>query len=228
MANTENVSLTSILRKHRRAQADIAKIYSADTLRLKGETEQQGQTYRFTLYKKSPNLLRYEIDYKERSFVIIYDGSHGYYWSPDESDRPVEVAGGAQEMLLQHEASFDGVLLGASALGYRTELQGSTDLPDQPNPVFHILLYGAKHGGLIDVYIDSSTYLEVQRSFRPSENDPPLVTRFGDYRRVEGFMIPFKIENTYEGKLLSQTRVLEADLNAGILGFFFELPKAKR
>jgi hypothetical protein len=226
--SAQDPGLSDILRKHRRAQADVTKLYGADSLRLKGVTIQQGQTYDFTLFKKSPDLLRYEISYKERNFVIIYDGKRGYYWSPDEPDRPVQVASGMQDLLLRQEACFDGPLLNAGARGFTMNYKGLYELPDLPNPVHYIELRGTRGEGLMDVFLDSVSYLEVMRTFRPTEEDTPLVTRFSDFRTVEGFTIPFRIDNSYHDQALSQTRVIEADVNAGILGFFFELPKDKR
>ncbi len=228
LSSAEDPSLTSILRKHRRAQADITKLYGADTLRLKGETTQQGKTYTFTLFKKSPDSLRYEIAYKDRNFVIIYDGKNGYFWSPDEPDRPAEVASGTQDLLLKQEAFFEGPLLSASARGFNMEYKGAVRLPDYANPVYHIQLHGGQGGGLMDVFLDSDSYLEVRRFFRPNEDVLPLVTSFSDFRVVEGFTIPFQIENSYDDTVISVTRVLEADVNAGILSFFFELPDSKR
>lgn len=220
----QDMNLKQVLRKHQRARADITKIYSADTLRMRGETEQQGQTYRFALYKKSPNLLRYEITYKEINFIVVYDGKKGYMWTPDEPDRPAELADSNQLRLLEQEAYFEGPLINATKRGLRMEYLGEVELPDHPNPVYHIQLRGVIGDELMDIFVDSISFMEVRRFTRPSEKVIPLVTSFSDFRRVEGFTIPHKIINSYDDDVISTTRVEEADINAGILGFFFSPP----
>ncbi|MBC2595800.1 hypothetical protein H5P28_16155 [Ruficoccus amylovorans] len=227
LTSAQETDLNSILRMHRRAQADVTKLYGADSLRLQGDTDQQGTSYSFTLFKKSPNLLRYEIAYKERNFVVIFDGSDGYFWSPDEADRPAEKATGFMAQMLRQEAWFEGPLLSASSRGFSADYKGKVELPGHSRPLYHIRLTSTRGEELMDIYLDSVSALEVRRDFRPSEGLPPLVTRFEDYRTVDGFSIPFLIENSYEGEVISTTRVRDASLNAGILGFFFKLPKGK-
>lgn len=222
----QEMNLQEILRKHRRARSDITKIFTADTLRMKGQTQQQGQTYDFTLYKKSPDLLRYEIAYKERNFVIVYDGREGYFWSPDEPDRPAELADRRQLEMLKQEAFFEGPLLSAQARGYRMKYMGKVGMPDHLNPVYHIQLTSTSGDGLIDVFLDSISFMEVRRFTRPNAEVLPLVTSFSDFRRVEGFTIPHKIINSYDDTVISTTRVKNLDINAGILGFFFSPPDA--
>ncbi len=220
----QEMTLQTLLRQHRSAQAEVSRMVEANTLRLSGETSQQGATFNFTLYKKSPNLLRYEIDYKTRQVAIIFDGENGYYLYLDEPQRPAVLASGEQRILLEQEAFFAGPLISAAERGYRMVYKGRTEIHGHDNAVYQVELTDTDSPAVMEVYLDAYSFLEVSREVRPTAEAKPLVTYFSDFRDVQGFKIPYRVENYFDGKLVSSTKVKDVSIDVGILGYFFEKP----
>ena len=132
-----------------------------------------------------------------------------------------------QLLLLKQESYFEGPLISASERGFRMEYMGRVEIPDHDNAVYHIQLKEADGSAIMDVYLDAYSFLEVRRETRPNAEATPLVTRFSDFRDTEGFSIPYRIENFYNGTPVSTTRIKDVAIDVGILGYFFELPPGR-
>lgn len=224
-AQDNDTIVYDILRSYKRGLGDFIEVRNIRSFRVKGSTFQQEESYDFTLYKKSPNLMRYEIDHQAGDIVQIFDGKSGWQWLADEGASSLKELTGAQLEFLKKEALFDTPLMRYSKEGKELAFIGRKTIPSNLYPVYHLQLTSPDDEAVEDIYLDSRTYYEVRRVCRESKDAPAFETVFTDYRKVKGFPVPYDVSNYVDGEFLSSTKLDEVVINVGILSFYFDKPK---
>lgn len=225
VAAAQEVLLPDIVSKYKRALGEVSAIRFLTSYRIKGTTYQQAEAIHFVLYKKAPNLIRYEIEHADREVVQIYDGQHGWQWSPHDPVLEVEPLSQQQIAFMQREAEFQSPLMSYHQLGKSLSYVGRISIRSNPYPVHHLRLTASDNAVIEEIFLDTRTYLEVKRRIDPGDGSPVLETVFEDYRKVKGFAIPFTVSNLLNDELISRTKLADIELNVGVLSFYFHTPK---
>ena len=150
-----------------------------------------------------PDMIRKEVSIQDNIQITAYDGTDAWRVDPfvPGGNRPMDVPD-AELPDLMEEADFDGVLIDPAAKGHRVTYVGPALLRigSRRIPV-HTLAVKLRNGRESIVYLDATSYLEVQRiRTRPAMGRNTRVTITpGDYRTIRGIAIPHVIEIAPEG-----------------------------
>ena len=188
---------------------------SVQTMRLSGAATAGGRTVPVVVLRKRPNLMRQETVFPAGTLVAVFDGRRAWTANPYlDSSAPREVTGPALD-LAREQADFDGLLVDYKAKGHTVELAG----PETANgrPAYRITLT-KKNGLKHDFVLDAETAIEIKSVTFVSDTGrlAALETELSDYRPVGGVMVPFRIRDFVDGKLISELVVQQVELDARI------------
>lgn len=145
-------------------------------------------------WAERPNRLRVESGGAERKATQVYDGQHEplMMHTDFESGRPLRMSTAERADFIAN-ADFDGPLVDFAAKGYAVDFAGEERVAGRPSK--KLLLMNAT-GEVSFLWVDNETFEIVKRGvFRVSEEKRVLVeTYFGDFRPVDGVLLPHRIE----------------------------------
>lgn len=184
-------SAVAILAKHLEAQGGLQKTARIHTIRMKGTLEgAAGETFPLTVEMARPNKLRVESRVADGLIYLrVFDGTKGF--ETDEKSRLYEMT--QRDVDAEASEGFCGYLLDPAAKGIRAEFMEHQEVSGRDTYRMKVTRAG---GQVTAHWIDSRTFLELQRQ---EDRDTPqgrrtFVTRYSDFRLVEGMAVPFRIE----------------------------------
>lgn len=204
-----------------------ARITALASLRATGNVVAGGKRVRFTLTAARPDRVRLETDLGGRTLVQASDGVEPP-WEFDTGIWPPQyrpMAGSAAKTFLA-DAEFDDPLVAGSARGYSFDYAGEVSVDGKK---LLRLLVTRKMTETFSVLLDSETYLvvlRVEQRTSPGGRRVQIVTRYDDFRPVEGVLLPHEVTVATDGKLSQQTRIDRIDANPGVPADAFTRPKA--
>lgn len=216
-------SVDAILSRHLQAMGGLQKLHAIRSMRLKGTLELgPGAVLPVVLEVARPNRSRLEARAEKVTLLRVFDGNRG--WQTDLATGALRPFTVAEEQAAQDE-TFDGDLIEPMARGARAELVGRQMLNGRHT--YQVRLT-EKDGTKTLHWIDCDLFLEFQRE---REVDTPdgrrtQVTRFSDFRLLEGIPTPFHVET---GVKFAQQRevvqIREAQVNPAIPDADFTAPR---
>jgi hypothetical protein len=175
-----------------------------------------------------PNLIRKEVSIQGSVQVTAFDGKQA--WKTD----PFVPGGAAPSALpsdeakaLVMEADFDGALVNAAAKGTKVAYAGAATVNGKPA---HALQLTLANGSAVTVWLDAGTSLEVKRTqLGPVMGQmKPLDIFTSDYREVDGFKVPHKLDIGLSGAKEKMSILIDAvELNVKLDAARFAKPMAK-
>ena len=218
------VELSEILKRYDRAHGGFTLDQETRSIRIRGEMEQQGETFEFVLYKRAPRSMRFECRQTSGSSFIVYNGKEAWFWNETEPESAKQLKGDALATVEQ-EAYFGGWLDWARSEGMGLELvEASGPSAEIPNQPFKIRAT-SRNGDVVGVVsLAPQSFLEIERALFVLREGAPVVTKFRDYREVNGFPVPHLVESFVGEELVAKTVVSEVAPNVGLLSLYFERP----
>jgi hypothetical protein len=152
----------------------------------------------FTLDLERPRKARLEVEFRGQTAVQVYDGEKGWKLRPFLGRHEVEPFSAEELRVAAQQTDLDGLLLDHEAKGYRVALDGTE--PVDGRDAYKLALT-ARDGHVRHAWVDAETYLEVrvEGTRRVDGKLRSVWTRLGDYRRVDGVMVPHLLETAVEG-----------------------------
>ena len=219
-------SSDSILAKHLEAQGGLQKTARIHTIRMRGTLEgAPGETFPVTIEMARPNKVRVESRVPDGLiYLSVFDGVKGF--ETDEKSRLYEMT--QRDVDAESSEGFGAYLLDPAATGVRTEFMEHQQIAGRDTYRMKLTRAG---GQVTAHWIDSRTFLELQRE---EDRDTPqgrrtFVTRYSDFRLVEGMAVPFRIE--VGARFAAQGRVFQitqVELNPDLPDSDFALPAARK
>ena len=215
----------AILARHMEAEGGLQKAGRVHAIRLKGTLEiGPGQAFPFKLEASRPNRIRVESRAPDGLvYLRLYDGQTGFQF--DETGRLYQTSD--RDAAAERSGGFCDFLLDPAAKGVRVEFLEHQAVAGRDAYRMRF----TRAGGLVTTHwIDTQTFLELQRE---EERDTPqgrrtFVTRFSDFRLVEGMPISFHREISV--RFSSQTRIFqvtEVELNPDLPDGDFSLAPSR-
>jgi hypothetical protein len=161
----------------------------------------------FLMELKRGRKVRFELQFKGKTAIQVYDGSNGWKLRPFLNRAEVEPFSAEELKKASMQSDLDGPLVDYAAKGSQIELDGVEKVEGRDA---YKLKVTEKNGQSVHVWIDAETFLETKMEGQPRRldgTDHPVEVYYRDYRTVDGLQIPFVLE----------TRVLSVGRNA--LGF---------
>lgn len=198
-------TLDEVLAKNYEARGGLDKLTSVETAKITGTmTMGPGIEAPFTWYWKRPNKLRVEFKIQGQTGIQAYDGTTGWMYMPFMGKTEPEKMPDDLLSSVEDQADFEGALVNWKAKGNQVELEGKENVEGTDA---YKLKVTHKSGGVDYVYLDAEYYLEIKtdstRTIRGQEVESQ--TSIGDYKEVDGLMIPFSMTSKVKGAPSEQT-----------------------
>ena len=222
-------TLDEVLAKNYEARGGLDKILAVQSARLTGKmTMGQGMEAPFVMQWKRPDKLRLEFTLQGMTGVQAFDGKTGWMLMPFLGKTDPEKMSEEDVKNIQEQADFDGELVNWKDKGYEVELLGE-------EPVEGTEAYKVKvtkpNGDTSIFYLDAEYYLEIKsegkRTVRGQEVE--YEASMGDYKEVDGLMIPHSISSKAKGMPEGQTITIDkVELDVPIDDSIFAMPEVTK
>lgn len=194
-----DMTAAQVVAKNVAARGGLEAWRKIDSMAWIGHVESEGGSAApmpFVLELGRPNRTRFEITTIDRRFVRIFDGTHGWRVRPEASGVPdVKPFSKEEAGFARDEFVIDGPLVDYTAKGVAIRLAGLDEVDGRKAYLLEVTL---PSGANRRIWIDAKTFLDV-RMDRPSTNPlvrgAPVSVYYGDYRSIDGVMIPHTIES---------------------------------
>jgi outer membrane lipoprotein-sorting protein len=147
---------------------------------------------------RRPHQMRVELKVKDATAVQVYDGTAGWKVRPFVGRREVEPYSAYELKLAANQQEFEGPLIDYAAKGTKVESAGSDVVDGRETYKLKLTL---KTGNVMDMWIDAQTFLDVKLSIPRAigGKQHSVVTFMRDFRKVDGLMLPFQLEDQILG-----------------------------
>jgi outer membrane lipoprotein-sorting protein len=201
------------------ARGGMAKIKGLQSVRMTGAAVLNEQVEApLRIVSKRPNLTRFEIDVNGVTLVQVFDGKTSWSVNPLSGSLKPQLAPESQSREMRVHTDMDGLLVDWKAKGRAVELAGAEDVGGSPAWKLKIT---EKDGGIDYVYLDKKTWLMV----KSTGNHLGATILFGDYRSVDGLIMPFSIDQNSAGGAVKMT-LSKVETNVPVDDAEFRMPAA--
>ncbi len=220
-------TVDELLAKHIEAKGGRTKIKAVQTMRTTGKMVlPQGIEMPVVMVQKRPKSFRMEFSLQGMTGIQAYDGKTAWMTMPFMGKKDPETMGAEESKMVEEQADFDGPLMDYKEKGNTVELVGKEQVEGADA---HKLKVTLKNGEVRYIYLDAETYLEIRtdakRTIRGTEVESE--SYMGDYKEVEGLMMPFAVESGAKGSPQRQKIVIEkVELNPTLPDSLFLMPAA--
>jgi outer membrane lipoprotein-sorting protein len=219
-------SLDEILAKHFEAMGGVQKLKAAQSYRMTGRMILgQGIEATITRLQQRPNLSRMDFTIQGITGTQAYDGTTAWMYMPFMGQAAAEPMPADLAKIAAEDAEFDGPLMDYGAKGNTVELLGKESV--EGTEAFKLKLT-RKTGEVQFFYIDTEYYLplksETKRMIQGREM--ALATTFGDFKPVDGLVIPHAITITGQGPAPQQLIIEKVEVNVPLDAAQFKMPAA--
>jgi outer membrane lipoprotein-sorting protein len=216
-----------IIAKNIQARGGLDKLKSVQTIKATATMAMgPGMEAPGMLIQKRGNLARLEFTVQGLTAVQAYDGKNAWQIMPFTGKKDPELMSADEAKEVEEMADVDGPLVDYKSKGHQVELLGKEKVEGTDAYKLKVSL---KNGDVLTVYIDADSFLtikeETKRTVRGTEQ--VVESAIGDYKEVEGLVIPFAIESGVKG---SQERekltISKIELNVPVDDSIFKMPAA--
>ena len=184
-------TVDEIIAKNVAARGGLAKLKAVQSIAITGTMDNGGLQLTVVHMWKRPNQLRTEISLPGFMAVQAYDGQTGWVLNPMYGDRDPKPLTGEFLKEIQKEADIDGPLVDYKQKGHKVELIGKEKV--DATDTYHLRI-ALNDGSACDVYLNASSFLEIKEISKSVNPERTLETILGDYKQVQGMVLPFSID----------------------------------
>ena len=217
-----------IIEKHIKAEGGADKMKAVQSMRMTGKMKMGPMEVPVVMIKARPDQVRMDFTVQGMTGTQAYDGTTGWMVMPFMGKKDPEKM--SEDMLkgIRDEADFDGPLYDYKAKGNKVEYIGKEDV--QGSPAYKLKVT-TKQGTESMTFVDAETYLiiktESKRKVQGQEVEGESIV--GDYKDVEGMMLPHSFESHAKGQQTGQSIVVEKyELNPKLDAASFKMPEVKK
>lgn len=226
-AESDSLTADEVIARYVAARGGADKLASVKSARLTGKRAMgQGMDAPFTVEWKRPNKFRLEFTFQGQTGVQAFDGEIGWMLMPFLGQTGPERMPDAMTQEVKDGADFLGPLVDYKEKGNKVELVGTEDV--EGTPAYHLKVT-LKSGRVVDAYIDTEYNLEIKSTTTSSAmgQEQEVETTLGDYKEVDGLVMPFSMEVKPPGAPQGQVITIDkVELNVDIPDSDFAMPEA--
>lgn len=195
-------------------------------LRASGYVLTGGKKVRFTMIAARPNRVRLETGAEGRSLVQASDGVD-VPWKFDTGKWPprYEPMEAAEGRVFVSDSEFDDPLVAGAARGFVWDYAGELDVAGRKCVR---ILVTRKLTDTFSVLVDTETYFIVARiehRNNASGRRVEIVTRYDDYRPVDGVLVPHRVAVVLDGRIMQHTVMENVEANPPVSAETFVRPQ---
>jgi len=218
-----------IVEKHLQAMGGKDKLKAVQSERISGKMVMgQGMEAPFTLEMSRPNKMRMEFTIQGMTGVQAFDGKSGWAVMPFMGKKDPEPMSADDVKQLEEQADMDGILVDYKDKGHQVESLGKVDVEGTPA---YKLKVTQKSGDVVYAYIDAEQFLQLKQAAKTKVRGQEIEseTTFGDFKKVDGLVFPFSIEQKAKGMPGGMTlTVPKIEVNPSLTGDRFAMPAAEK
>jgi outer membrane lipoprotein-sorting protein len=200
------------------------KLVKIETAIASGVTIQYGDETSFKQIQKKPDKAYLEVLLSDGQILKQgYDGKTGWMqasWMG--SSEPVELTG-PDLKTIEEMGNIEGDLWNWKEKGHTLKLMGQEEIDS--NQVYHLIL--TKSDGDIDeLFIDVNSYIlhKMIRKTIINGSEVEVEVHFDDYRNIDGVLLPFTVEQYFNGQLGMTVKIKEAKFDVEVDDNLFTKP----
>ncbi len=200
------------------------KLVEIETAIASGVTIQYGDETSFKQIQKKPDKAYLEVLLSDGQILKQgYDGKTGWMqasWMG--SSEPVELTG-PDLKTIEEMGNLEGDLWKWREKGHKLKLIGQEEIDS--NQVHHLIL--TKSDGDIDeLFIDVNSYIlhKMLRKTMINGSEVEVEIHFDDYRNIEGVLLPFTVEQYFNGQLGMTVKIKEVKFDIEVDDNLFNKP----
>lgn len=218
--------VADLARIHLEAMGGRQRVEALKALRATGTVTSGGKRVRFTLIAARPARVRVETENGGRTLVQATDGEEPPWefgngsWPPRYQPMRDNVA-----KTFAADAEFDDPLVAGAKRGFTYEYGGEAELNGKK--LLRVLVT-RKRIDTFSVLLDPDTYLIVARTEQRHSTFGrvlQIVTRYEDFRPVDGVLLPHEITVSMDGRVTQQTKIEQIIANPKLTDDTFTRPK---
>jgi hypothetical protein len=217
-----------VIAKHMAAVGGLAKLQAVKSVRMTGRiTLGPGVEAPMVLEIKRPRSLRLDFTVQDMVGSQGYDGTKAWMLMPFTGSKVPQEMSADEASMFEEQADIDGPLVDYKAKGNTVELLGKEKVEGSDTYKLKVTL---KSGAIRTFYLDADTFLEIKeegkRMLRGTEMETETIV--GDYKQVDGLMMPHALDSGVKGTPRRQKIVVEKiELNVPIDDARFKMPDVK-
>ncbi|RLD60750.1 MAG: hypothetical protein DRJ05_04065 [Bacteroidetes bacterium] len=219
-------SLQEILETHFEATG-MEKSLTHESMEITGKAVQMGMETPFKIVQKRPDLFRMEVEIQGATMIQAYDGKTGWMTAPwTGSIDPIELSGMELDGM-KMQADFDGMLYKYVEKGYTAELIGTDDM--EGTEVYK-LKFTDENGSVFYQFIDADSYILLKTTSIMKQGDSEIEseTFYGNYKDMDGIIVPFSIESKMNGQTQSQVTIETINYDMDVDETSFAMPQVEK
>lgn len=222
-----DLSLDQIVQKHIAATGGADKINAVQAMKATGTASLMGGQMEapITLVTKRPNLMRLEMNVQGKSFIQAFDGTTAWMINPFTGPGDPQKSNDEDTKAMKEDTDFvGGPLFDYKAKGSTAELLGKEDV--EGSSAYKIKVT-RKSGNVQYVYLDAQTFLIMKTSGKRKQmgQEFDLETSLGNYKPMNGLMMPFRIDQKNAGKPMMQLTLEKVEMNPSTDDSVFQMPE---
>ena len=211
MAQGEAPQVDDLIAKNIEARGGKAKIQAVKTMRMTMQVSGAPFEIKITQEAKRPNSFRQDVALQGQVMSTGYDGKQGWKINPFEGyggKKEAQVMTPDELKQAEVESDMDGSLVDYKLKGHKVEYMGKEAVEGSDAYKLKVTL---KNGDINYVFLDGETFLEVKQTSKRKMNDTEIEaeTFYGDYKEVNGMLLPHAIETGAAGMPQRQKIAIE-------------------
>lgn len=216
-----------LARIHLEALGGRERVAALTAVRATGHVVSAGKRVEFYMIAARPAKLRLEIDGGGRTMVQAYDGEEAP-WEFDTGTWPPRYKPMSEHAArtFSADAEFDDPLVTGATRGYTLEWGGETKVEGKT----YLRVLATRK--LVETYallIDADTYLiamRVEQRAGVTGRATQIVTRFDDYRPVDGVLLAHRVTVAVDGRVTQQSIMESIEAKPKLTPETFTRPKS--
>lgn len=217
-----------IIAKNLKAKGGAEKLKAMKTVKATGKMTMGPIEAPFVITKKRPGMVRMDFTVQGMTGTQAYDGSTGWMVMPFMGKNTPEKMSDDMLKDILDEADFDGPLVDYASKGHKLEFLGKEEIEGTPA---YKLKMTRKNGDENIIYIDTESDLEIKQvgKRKIQGQDVEIETTIGDYKEVNGFVMPFSISSKMKGGpgMGQSITIDKVEIDADVDSNIFRMPAAE-
>ena len=218
-------SVDEVINKHFEAMGGRDKIANLKTLKMICSVEiAPGMKAPITMYFVNNQSMRVEVEVQGMKILSAVDGDSGWTINPMSGKKDAERMNADEIKESKDQMDLSGAMFNYKEKGHTVELLGKEDM--EGTEVYKIKIV-KKSGDIQYDYIDAETFLMLKETTTHKSKDKETSgdVLFSDYRKVDGIMFAYSMENRETGSAQGQVLKVESiELNPAIDKNMFKMP----
>lgn len=222
-AAAADLTVDEVIAKNIDARGGLEKMKAVKTVKMTAKIMNHGMEVPGTMELKRPNMIRMEFTIQGQNIVQAFDGENGWMIMPLMGVKDPQKMTEDDVKEVKEQADFDGPLVDYKEKGNTVELMGKEDVEGTSAYKIKVTL---KSGDVRYIFVDADSFLELKTTamIKREGNEMQIDSYSGDYKEVNGLMLPFSIETKMKDQTISQITVDNVEMGVDLDDAMFKMP----